>query len=417
MTLPEDRSGLGADIYPPGQLEHAVPEPLPLESFSSWHLPRKQWVRRQQWENSTKRLLRELPPLTDRPLRYLGLPGAELLDIEVLAELCARKKIKLRYLGFNTGLQNPSQRTTQQLAEDAIKSLPVVDAQSFVSQDDIISLSSANSLARRRLNDFESFDVINLDICDVFTTLPGRPAHLAVRNVLEYQANGRTQPWLLFLTTAIDRPAISEDDVVTYRRLFVSNAEISANFRKYASSLMGAAAELSGEEIGEHFDRSTGEAFGRILSVGIGKWLISVAGSAQWKVELKSCACYRRGLLNINPAVREVPQPELVSLVFHFSRQSVVLADPTNLTLRTAKQTTTNWPDIEQQSAVQMARKAERLIDLDILMQNSPKERAAFIEESAVMLELRNYDGSKYREWAARVPVIPEKVEDGSPHA
>src|SRR4051812_13411813 len=102
-------------IYPetPG---HAVPEPIPLKAFQPWHLPRKQWVRHFQWRECTKRLIDGLQ-LDDRPLRYLGLPGTELLDLEVLANFCVEKNLRFRYLGLNSGAQSPGQQTTQRLAE------------------------------------------------------------------------------------------------------------------------------------------------------------------------------------------------------------------------------------------------------------------------------------------------------------
>lgn len=407
MSAGPQEKGLAEEIWPASAPEHAVPEHLPLAEFKSWHLPRKQWVRRVQWFTTTKRLLRKLV-LNDRPLRYLGLPGSELLDLEVLAELCAEHQLRLKYLGFNTGLQSQSELTIQQLAENSLKTLAVVDSGSLMLTDDVFTLSSTNSVAAQRLKDFDSFDVINLDVCDAFTTRPGRAVHRAVRNLLEFQTNSRTHPWLLFITTVIDREAIVNEEVVAYRELLLHNCQRSERFRTLLSALLETNDARDEGVLVAAIEAAVGMLFGRFLTVGIGKWLLSVIGAAGWTVELKSSLCFRRGLLNIEPTIREVPQPELISMVFLLDRLPTRLADPTPIT--GPVHIANRQEDIaisEEKCAFQIGDRATHLYDLDVVMQKDEARRVQFVEECARMLALRNYDPEKYREWAAGVPLIP----------
>ena len=79
--------------------------------FSSWHKPRKQWIRKYQWLHEIGILLKGIKFRDDRPLKYLSLPGDDLLDVRVLHELCVRQKLSLRYLGFST--KDPNKQGTQ----------------------------------------------------------------------------------------------------------------------------------------------------------------------------------------------------------------------------------------------------------------------------------------------------------------
>jgi hypothetical protein len=394
-------------IYPetPG---HAVPEPMPLKAFAPWHLPRKQWVRQSQWRKCTKRLMRRLQ-LDDRPLRYLGLPGTELLDLEVLASFCAETNVRFRYLGFNSGGQTPGQQTTQRLAEDLLKSIEGVDTTSIVCTDDILALASKTSLAYHRLKGFESFDVINLDLCDVFTTRRGRSVHAAVKNLIEFQVNGRTHPWLLFVTTTIDREAVAQEDVEQYKNKFEENAARWPDFKEAVGNLAG---QPDGIAAGASaFTDARGVRFGKLLAVSIGKWLASVLKQpTPWKVELKSCVCYRRGLATMRADELPVPEPELFSLVFAMLRPPLRLEDPAGLAGDAALAQPVDWNEAERVMALQMARKALHAIDLDLHLQARPDEYLRLTEESATLLAFRNYDIEEYRRFASSVPALPAEV-------
>ena len=103
-----DEDDLVADIF--GEIEYR-PTPAAPKTFKPWHKPRKQYVRRKQLLALLRRLYQQRQP--DEPLRYLGLPGTDLIDLRYLHEkLCRAQGRTLRFLGFSTEAQPGSPRLT-----------------------------------------------------------------------------------------------------------------------------------------------------------------------------------------------------------------------------------------------------------------------------------------------------------------
>ena len=77
----DNQDDLTAGIF--GDVEYVAPLPEPKE-FKPWHKPRKQFVRRKQWSALLQGLYETREP--EDPLRYLGLPGTDLIDSAVPAQ-------------------------------------------------------------------------------------------------------------------------------------------------------------------------------------------------------------------------------------------------------------------------------------------------------------------------------------------
>jgi len=229
-----------------------------------------------------------------------------------------------------------------------------------------------------------------------------------VKNIVEFQVNGRTQPWLLFVTTAVDRDAIASDDIAQYSERFDENLNRCQKFRDSASDIVGQRVNAPGNG-SSVFANADGIRFGKLLSTSIGKWLASLLRQPiTWKVELKSCACYRRGMPNMRVDLSPVPEPELFSLVFGITRSGQELADPSGLAGSNPPLVQpVDWNEIERLMALQMVRKAQSAIDLDLHLQSRPEEYRQLTEESGALLAYRSYDLNAYREFAASVPQIP----------
>ena len=117
--------------------------------FKSWHRIRKQFIRDQQWNHEifhlAQRLRRELQQKEtdwggeisateapqeeipesiriDRPLRFLTLPGEELLDVRSLWEKLQSEGCYLRFLGFNSALGSEELRRQMAINESACPS-------------------------------------------------------------------------------------------------------------------------------------------------------------------------------------------------------------------------------------------------------------------------------------------------------
>ena len=78
-----------------------LPSQAVAKAYKPWHRPRKQFVRREQWSALLRRLYDEREP--GDAVRYLGLPGTDLIDLRYLyEEVCRANERPLRFLGFNS---------------------------------------------------------------------------------------------------------------------------------------------------------------------------------------------------------------------------------------------------------------------------------------------------------------------------
>ena len=158
-----EQNDLAAGIF--GDVEYLAPQPAPKD-FKPWHKPRKQFVRREQWSALLHRLYEKREPRD--PLRYLGLPGTDLLDLRYLhQQLCRANKRPLHFLGFNTEAQPGNSADVQmRVSLDEVLRLPNVDSQSDVINDDFRRIGNRDSIAWHRTLRLGPFDVVNIDLCD-----------------------------------------------------------------------------------------------------------------------------------------------------------------------------------------------------------------------------------------------------------
>src|SRR5258706_14178098 len=98
----QPKENLISGIYQ-GQIQSTL-ETKARTDFKAWHKPRKHYVRLKQWCEETRKYIKRSDHSFSDELRYLGMPGEDLLDIRVLKGVCEKAKINLRYLGFDSSL-------------------------------------------------------------------------------------------------------------------------------------------------------------------------------------------------------------------------------------------------------------------------------------------------------------------------
>src|SRR4029077_4445676 len=159
----QSEAGHADDIVPINSYEAPLPEPK--RTFLPWHSPRKQFVRQYQWCKQISQMLNDAP-LGSRTLRYLGLPGVDLLDLRYFHEqLCVKRGINLRFLGFNRAAQPKSKSQTElNISLDEVRRLSHVDQMSDVIGDDFVGIANTNSLAWEKACTLGPYNVINLDL-------------------------------------------------------------------------------------------------------------------------------------------------------------------------------------------------------------------------------------------------------------
>lgn len=395
MMAREPDQVLHDGIFQSAAPEHVLPgktQKLLKKKWKPWHMPRKQWVREKQWVIQISQLVDQLN-LTDRPLRYLSLPGADLLDIRVIHRLCERKKVLLHCLGFDDGTYSPDTETELNISKLEVFQSPIIYPGSDVKKDDFGRISDQNSQAYKVAKQNESYDIINLDLCGSFSSRKGRSYYDALRNIInDIQIKKRSQPWLFFLTTRADIAAVNERDLPHHWINIRYNVQRSDTFKARLDSLLGDRFEQINGNVQQELRRLNRAKFGRLFALCIAKWLLQfmLSGSPLWVTEMLDSCWYR---------VSSAATPNMLSLSFRFHQVTETRQDPTGLT-------DTLVPPIEEVDeaalAIEALTKTESLKDLDQLLIDNKDLYNEMVDKSKKLLGSARYPIKEYSGWAMK---------------
>lgn len=380
----------------PGDEEHAddivdvvayeAPMPCVAKEFLPWHRPRKQYVRHHQWCHEIVRMIADRPPVGG-VLKYLGLPGVDLLDLRHFhAEVCEAKNVDFRFLGFNSNARPASKAHTElNVSLDEVRRLPRVDPLSDVIGDNFARVANQDSIAFRKARELGPYDVINLDLCDGFgSQAPGSldsSYYEAVRSLLALQAR-TMNPWMLLLTTRADKANVNDQVLQMLLGKYISNLAECVAFREASRDC---------------FEIDTADALNAaahtpagLLSVfltGLCKWFVALALQHQppTTVELRSVFGYRVDKC----AVHE----DLISLALKFTPTFVPAGDPIGLANHPVAA-----PD-EGKLATRALKRVAKRIDADRKLAEDAELRQRMIDATAHLLGLARYDIAAYQDW------------------
>src|SRR5882724_8463451 len=166
---------------------HTVP---PRDKFLPWHRVKKEFIRRNQWNDLTARMIKrywwqqlkhdeeewsleeitgaadavEVPIdiVLDRTLKCLVIPGEDLLDVRALWRDVNELNCHVQYLGFNESFGSDQKGTRIHVANNAVLSLPRVWKDSCVVPDRFEAIQSHESQAYRYLKNYGPYHVVNL---------------------------------------------------------------------------------------------------------------------------------------------------------------------------------------------------------------------------------------------------------------
>ena len=350
------------------------------KEFKPWHKPRKQFVRRNQWSALLKQLYKNRGPRD--PLRYLGLPGTDLIDLKYFHEqLCGNSGRPLCFLGFVTEARaNKPAQVDLNISFDEVRRLPSVDEKSEVLTDDFRLVGDKHSIAWSRAQQLGPFDVVNMDLCDGLASDPPQndgSIYAALARLMALQAKN-SNSWLLLVTTRMGHGT------------FDANAEqqLISHFRKNVADCEGFAEECENllESTVQTIDPATCSEADRLIlmTVSIGKWLsMLVQSQAPNRIELASTHGYR--------VVPDAAQEDLVSLALRFEPVFEVPTDPLS--------PTTPAPQDECATAKAILRRSNRRLDVDNILDQQPELLEELIVEMEKLLADARYDATKYRAW------------------
>lgn len=380
-----------------GSVSYEAPEPETNRPFLPWHRPRKQFVRYAQWK---KEILALLPPEPGegQVLKYLGLPGVDLLDLRYIHDsVCLERNISMRFLGFVSEIRsNESAHVELNLSLAEVMDLPHVDVRSSISQDRFELLGNQSSVAFKHARTLGPYDVVNIDLCDGFgaraPSKVGENYYLAVTSILGMQARTH-QPWLLFLTTRADRECIDDEVLTKLIGKYVENLQSSAEFARESSDKFGVSTADDVERVLGTVPVPPSDLLPLFLT-SLCKWFVGLALNQlpPVHVSLRSVIGYR---------VKGTSECEdLVSLAFRFEPQMSHVVDPLNVAR--GKQST----DEEGRLACQALRGVVRRVDADLKLRENAALREKMVDGSAALLELARYDANAYRVWATTSEVL-----------
>ena len=361
--------------------EFAQPR-TPPKQFKPWHRPRKQFVRQNQWLALLLNLYENRHPRD--PLRYLGLPGTDLLDLRYLHEqLCRENHRPLCFLGFNSEARDGSPAQDElNVSLNEVRSLSNVDERSDVLSDDFRLISNKDSIAWDSTHRLGPFDVVNIDLCDgLASDSPQNNGSIydALAQLMALQSRN-SNPWLLLITTRIGYESFDAD----------AEQKLMSHFRENVANCDGfaeACEEILESNVESVDPASCSEAdLLNLMIVAIGKWLSKLAQHpAPSLVDLASTQAYR-----VNP---RAVQEDLVSLALRFDPVIEAAANPLS--------PTSSAPVDECAIAKAILGSSKQRINVDDILEQKPDLLETLTNETAHLLALAHYDPEAYRQWLA----------------
>lgn len=390
-----EQAGNAEDLFPieeyPRRREY---EETVVQTPDPWHKPRKQWIRENQWGKAAGRLLNSIN-FDGRPLYYFTLPGRYFLDVRHLHEICRKKNVMLRFLGFDSSRSSDARIS---IGMDEVWRLEHIDKLSVLSADRVEDIKSG-SMAYKTLETFPNFDIVNLDLCK--TVADGKPLTnasclSAISTIVSLQSHRRTQPWYFYLTTRTDSTLVDSEVMTRLRQVLHENLNRSQEFRDlvverdvFNVDAIGQTTfkpELGAEDLFENQFRG---AFG----IGFSKWLLKFA-LRDWKINLEFCAGYRVGV---------VGQPNMLSLVYKFEKRPIPLNDPLEIVPPVSPRAAV-LPDeeLETTCALKFVQRFQAMDDVDELFVNNEELRKAFAESNAKLMEWARFDYQTIYQWGLK---------------
>ena len=372
-------------------------------SFKPWHHPVKQIVRARQWAALTKKLVEDRTHASSS-LRYFTLPGADLLDVRVLAEVCDPLGLKIEYFGFDVDQESvdsgdgQGQRPGEWItAESALRQAGRIAADALILPDRLEDLALETSQAAAQLRQRPTFDVVNIDACDHLAYVPkgrGNNTFDALGALLKHQMTSRT-PWLLFITTRA-QPSLLGNPGIRFQQAVTQNLSIPGNFGQALATCLNADANKLGTSLVMAWANHDIN-FLKLYSVGLGKFLLQffhMQPNLPANVELASCYSYRV----------HNDEPDMLALAFRITPDPPRVFEP-------GIGGATLISNLEPTRAAKVASQAMKIQDLDKALDDDTVVRSEAIAGTMALLSAANYDVAAWKTWLAAHERRPMSVE------
>lgn len=359
------------------------------KNFLPWHKPRKQFVRKMQWYDQIIRMIEDVMP-ENNVLKYLGLPGDDLLDLRYFHQMiCIPKNIKLKFLGFNHGANSKTNHSAElNISLDEVNKLGFVDPSSDIIGDNICQIANTESVAWDRSRKMGPYDVINIDLCDGFGKHPHDEfleTHYNTLSQLMTLQSRRVNPWLLFITTRTGEKHTNTEVFALLKSLYEKNLADCVPFLEASRTIYNVDDNVTLET---HANTSKGTS--DIFLVSLCKWIASmgVTQNPPAKIEVKSVLGYT--------VDETVDHQDLISIAVKIEPTFIAAQDRTGLAIN--QQIAPNECSI----AIQIINRISKQKDVDQALVASSELMTEMIQDSSNLLEEARYDISGYVDWASK---------------
>ncbi|MBN8960600.1 MAG: hypothetical protein J0H71_05665 [Rhizobiales bacterium] len=374
--------------------------------FAPWHHPVKQVVRSKQWADLTHRLLVDSrSPDQQKTLRYFTLPGADLLDVRVLAEALAPLGTKIEYFGFNAAPSSSMEGGAMAgvpdasfSAESALRQAGQITNDALVLTDRLEDIAIPGSQAANQLSQRQHFDVINIDGCDHLGYVPnGRQSSTfaALEKLLGHQLLFR-KPWLLFITTRADAKLLGPHTVKMQGAILENIRDHGESFNPALADCIGANIATLQSDLNAAWSTQS-DTFLKVYSVGLGKYLLHFFhGQHNLSADVELASVYTYPI--------QQTEPDMLSLAFR------IIPHPLNVQPATAGTTSVRSP-LEPEQGVKLAARAKRMWNIGIAVNEIDDLRSSAIDGTKKLLDAANYDLSAWQDWLAKHTTRAMQVE------
>jgi hypothetical protein len=415
--MSSDKSDFVDDIVQDKIPEHTRPA---RDTFHPWHRVRKEFIRSQQWNLLTERMIvrewkRELHQpshdwslddvqldggsfqpgtLLKRPINCLVIPGDDMLDLRALYRDVDKLNCHIRYLGFNESTSSAQANTQLHVSNNAITSLPKVYRDSKVVHDRFEALAHPGSQAMRYLKEYGPYHVINLDLCgSMFPNTAKAPAdyYQALREVLSFQCVRQNVEWLLFITTMVEPAIVNVEDLGKLCGPTRKNYDDHKDFAGLIECLIPSSAFPSTPPPPIDVSGLSEEQLVQLFGLAFGKWLLSFCQTAQpqWSVAMRRSFVY-----SMNDSKGAV----MLSLAFELRPN---ITPPTDATGMTTLQPPPKPFPSEVECAKKLVESVSNIHNVEDILAHQPGLRLQLRDAQALLLEEAGYDRDAYLKWVA----------------
>lgn len=329
----EADSDIADDSLPAVVEQLAVP--MELVELQQWHRPRKQVVRERQWMMLSERLIRKLKDTSviqadlngDCEVRYLTLPGIDYLDVRQLSDVCGGLECRLTSTGFLASNERNPVRARARFREEGLIKAGYITSRSITHHYRIEDVASKSSQAYRELRQRGPFHIINIDACG---SIAGAAANHAGRvvdaifRIIEFQLSRSSSPWMLFLTTNVQKGGVAGQTLRGLCDAIYQNARDNEAFRDGALQLFMESATDIEAALGAAA-AADDQRFLQLFSLGFAKWILHLAAEKNWELKMHNSYCY-------STRAHDDSVPTMPCLAFEFIPPPAALVDPHNVT-------------------------------------------------------------------------------------